>query len=313
MQTDSLFLYPCPCLRKRLSTAATSARRTRRLARMCDCVGRTLLLILMLVGCFTIVLLSPTDSTARPLVLRTKSLHNQVQHASTAVSGSPPLAKKATALRPGPAGDAVGRSPAPARKPAQLAAFVPWDGHRGLERWRSAGLMHGTPRSVLAWKRSARPAAPSGDECLGHGVYNPRLEECRCTAGWAGLLCHERRLRPCNSHKDVRAKLGTDALCAGNCDDERGLCYCAGHKTPFQRPLPHVCAPAATPDAKLPDGRPLYPRRAPDGSWEMAPLIWERSKGEGPKWARPWAKPIELVYGQAHAPHAPHAPHARQH
>ena len=133
--------------------------RTRRLARMCDCVGRTLLLILMLVGCFTIVLLSPTDSTARPLVLRTKSLHNQVQHASTAVSGSPPLAKKATALRPGPAGDAVGRSPAPARKPAQLAAFVPWDGHRGLERWRSAGLVHGTPRSVLAWKRSARPAA----------------------------------------------------------------------------------------------------------------------------------------------------------
>ena len=71
-------------------------------------------------------------------------------------------AKKATALRPGPAGDAVGRSPAPARKPAQLAAFVPWDGHRGLERWRSAGLAHGTPRSVLAWKRSARPAAPPG-------------------------------------------------------------------------------------------------------------------------------------------------------
>ena len=134
--------------------ATKSARRMRvDSARMCDCVGRTLLLILMLVGCFTIVLLSPTDSTARPLVLRTKSLHNQVQHASTAVSGSPPPAKKATALRPGPAGDAVGRSPAPARKPAQLAAFVPWDGHRGLERWRSAGLMHGTPRSVLAWKR----------------------------------------------------------------------------------------------------------------------------------------------------------------
>ena len=57
--------------------------------------------------------------------------------------------------------------------------------------------------------------------------------------------------------QDPRARLNSDALCAGNCDDERGLCYCAGHKTPFQRSLPHVCAPAVTPESKLPDGRPL--------------------------------------------------------
>jgi hypothetical protein len=47
----------------------------------------------------------------------------------------------------------------------------------------------------------------------------------------------------------------------------------------------------------------MYPRRGADGSWIMAPLIWERSKGAEPKWARPWAKPIELVYGQARSLH----------
>ena len=268
---------------------------------MCECIGSTLRLVLtmslVVFGCFAIVSLSPTDSTVRPLVLRTKNLHtiNQVQPATRSVSGSPPPAgaTKGTVRPPGPAADAA----------VVPAAFVPWDGNRGLERWQSASFARGAPKSVFAWKRPARPAAPAGDECLGHGVYNPLLEECRCTAGWSGRLCHARRLRPCNSHTDPRARLNSDALCAGNCDDERGLCYCAGLKTPFQRSLPHTCAPATTADAKLPDSRPLYPRRQPDGSWAMANMIWESGKAKagprpGPRWARPWAKPIELVYGR---------------
>ena len=277
------------------------------------------LMTLLVFGCFAIASLGPTDSTVRPAVVRER-LHTINQERQHVIQPVQPV-ESVVPPKPGPPkpepperAQALGRAAArglPTKPPASAVArrpaagqatFVPWDGEAGLERWQSASYAHGAAKSVFAWKREPRPEAPAGDECLGHGVYDPRLEECRCTAGWAGRLCHARALRPCNAANDPRAKINTDALCAGNCDDERGLCYCAGHKTPFQRSLPHVCAPATTKRAKLPDGRPLYPTRGKGGDWQMANLIWERSAAAWTKstetWARPWAKPIELVYGK---------------
>ena len=124
--------------------------------------------------------------------------------------------------------------------------------------------------------------------CHYHGVYQPALHECRCTAGWGGRFCEERQRRPCNWNTGG-GQTNADSLCAGNCDDDRGLCYCAGLNTPFQRPLPHYCAPWAHRNTKLPDGRPAYPVQARDGTWQMARLIYERPNKERP-WLGEWAR-----------------------
>ncbi len=168
------------------------------------------------------------------------------------------------------------------------------------------------PRRPPATSHAGRAGSGGVDRsheaaCYGHGVYNPRLNECRCTAGWSGRRCDARELRSCNRHGPKAAKdgiLNVEALCAGNCDDERGLCYCAGLASPFQRPLPHFCAPAAHRTTRLPDGRPAYPVQRPDGSWRAARMIMEGAPVErgtpqrrGRDWTRPWAKPFHLLYG----------------
>eukprot|EP00965_Chrysotila_dentata_P185858 6136134-Pleurochrysis_carterae.AAC.2 len=104
-------------------------------------------------------------------------------------------------------------------------------------------------------------SANSSDICGGHGVYHALVGECRCTAGWNGSRCERRLLRACNTHAG-RGGMNYDSLCAGNCDVERGLCYCAGLRAPFQRPLQHHCAPGAHRTTKLPDGRAAYPQLA---------------------------------------------------
>jgi hypothetical protein len=145
------------------------------------------------------------------------------------------------------------------------------------------------------------PNAAGADPCGGHGVYDPLLHECRCTAGWSGRFCRARAQRPCNKNTwggDTNA----DSLCAGNCDDDRGHCYCAGLASPFQRPLPHYCAPWVHRSTRLPDGRPGYPvYNARSRQWEMARLQYERPTKERPwldgNWARWYAKPFEFLYG----------------
>ena len=143
-------------------------------------------------------------------------------------------------------------------------------------------------------------SGPAGDECRGHGIYNPTLHECRCTAGWGGRFCEVRRKRPCNYNTNG-GTTNADSLCAGNCDEDRGHCYCAGLATPFQRPLQHYCAPWAHRTTKLPDGRPAYPVLGRDGkTWEMARLNYERPNKDKPwlgDWARYFLKPFDAVYG----------------
>ena len=199
----------------------------------------------------------------------------------------------------------------------------------------AAALLRKARRAREAARTAAEAGAPFGavpapgissaptpsqlsPECNSKGVYHATLRECRCTAGWDGARCERREPRPCNTlgYRDRRRFNPTnqDSLCAGNCDDDRGLCYCAGHDTPFQRPLPHYCAPWANKETKLPDGRPAYPvyiggevgphleRQAlAPGKWKMASLMWERATMDAKwksSWAKLYAKPFEFLYGQ---------------
>ncbi|KAL3929510.1 MAG: hypothetical protein SGPRY_001931 [Prymnesium sp.] len=155
--------------------------------------------------------------------------------------------------------------------------------------------------------------------CAGKGVWHASLRECRCTAGWGGAQCEQREERACNSLGGRGwARFGTikqEALCAGNCDTERGLCYCAGLERPFQRPLPHLCSPWAHITTRLPDGRPAYPvlraRHNGRGSrWRMASLLWGRARGEQ-GWARLFAKPFQWIYGEVEGNPSPSDPKLR--
>ena len=148
---------------------------------------------------------------------------------------------------------------------------------------------------------------PLGNECRGHGIYQPPLHECRCTAGWGGRFCEVREKRACNWNTDG-SPTNADALCAGNCDEDRGHCYCAGLPTPFERPLPHYCAPWAHKETKLPDGRPAYPVQQRNGNWVMARLHYERPTKERPwlgDWARYYLKPFDAVCALKRTPPLP--------
>ena len=124
------------------------------------------------------------------------------------------------------------------------------------------------------------------------GVYSPVLHECRCTAGWDGRFCQRRSLRPCNAAAHDVRRLAFGSNCAGNCDEERGICYCAGHQLPYQRFLPARCSPTIHATSRLPDGRPALPMRTARGEWVMHPSI--RARG----WSHPNSKPFEYVYGR---------------
>ena len=191
-------------------------------------------------------------------------------------------------------------------QPQGGARATPWGGGGG-----GGGGAAAVAHVVYSRQPYRRPtegtAGSTGSECYGHGVYSPWLHECRCTAGWDGRFCERRLQRKCNAELDPRGRTNRDSLCAGNCDDDRGLCYCAGLATPFQRPLPHYCAPWAHTSTKLPDGRPAYPIEGPawsDGAplqgWVMANLHYERPTKEMPwigEWARYYLKPFEGLYG----------------
>ena len=168
-------------------------------------------------------------------------------------------------------------TPQPTAKPMAVAQVVrtaastktrrapPWEGH-----W--LGLNANLP-SRFHGQRYVRPTdgvpAQAGSVCYGHGVYSPWLHECRCTAGWDGRFCEVRAQRRCNV-EEHGGMTNRDSLCAGNCDDDRGHCYCAGLSSPFQRQLPHYCAPWTHKSSRLPDGRPTYPVRDKGGGWVMA-------------------------------------------
>ena len=116
------------------------------------------------------------------------------------------------------------------------------------------------------------------DACAGKGVYNPSLEACRCTAGWGGRWCELREPRPCNrALGGGRLGFPYSALCSGDCDEDRGACYCAG-LAPKQRPLPHMCQPAVHISTKLPDGRPAIPALSSDGEWRMSDLYFDEGE-----------------------------------
>ena len=142
-----------------------------------------------------------------------------------------------------------------------------------------------------------RPRNSSGSAiCSARGIFNPILRECRCTAGWSGRWCTRRMLRRCNSARDGSI-LMRESLCAGDCDDERGICYCAQTSSVgrWQRPLPHQCQPRAHRLTRLPDGRPAYPVRA-GAHWEMANMVFERN-GKDRGWARADQTHFEWLYG----------------
>ena len=217
------------------------------------------------------------------LIAALLSAHETVVHVVVnGVSGASPTPSQQL-LRP---------PPHPSASPPPPAGTPP-----AITRSRTDGLHSGKLRSSqLTLDGTPGPAV---DRCHGHGVYHPVLHECRCTAGWGGRFCEERQARPCNYNTNG-GSTNVDSLCAGNCDEDRGHCYCAGLSHKFQRSLPHYCAPWAHRLTKLPDGRPAYPVRRRDGSWAMANLIYERPTKERPwlgDWARYYLKPYDAVYG----------------
>ena len=149
-------------------------------------------------------------------------------------------------------------------------------GRRGRGARPSTG-----PRDASVWvtPRPAGSAAQRQAACHGRGVLHLRLDECRCSAGWAGRWCEERDARRCNAPVNPRQDLfNRESLCAGHCDEDRGICYCAGLATPTQRPLPFQCRPEAHLTTRLPDGRPAYPALTQSGRWEMARVYFETDR-----------------------------------
>ena len=135
-------------------------------------------------------------------------------------------------------------------------------------------------------------SSSSLDRCASRGVYNPLLAECRCTAGWAGRHCEIRDARPCN-RGGTSELLNFEALCAGDCDEDRALCFCAGTR----RFVPHQCSPAVHRRTRLPDGRPAYPALQPNGSWSMANVYFEGDPGARHNWRNLEKPPFEWLYG----------------
>ena len=151
-------------------------------------------------------------------------------------------------------------------------------------------LPQSQPPASSPWRPDAR--------CLKRGVFSPTELECRCTAGWAGPRCERHEPRACNVALDDSV-VHFDSLCAGNCDEDRGTCYCAGLASPYQRPLPHVCAPSAHRKTRLPDGRPAYPVRTADGRWRMANMYFEQLQNhQFYNYTRGWQTPFEAIYGE---------------
>ncbi|KAL1523472.1 hypothetical protein AB1Y20_018410 [Prymnesium parvum] len=177
---------------------------------------------------------------------------------------------------------------------------------------KSSHLVKIGSRSALGEAREQAPrATPAPDlsdhliKCHSHGVYSPALDECRCTAGWNGRWCSVRMARRCNAAADGSI-LMRDSLCAGDCDEDRGSCYCAaaGRSRRWSRPLPYTCAPAAHRKSKLPDGRPAYPVLAVSAEtgvprWKMANMYFESNK-KSPHfdYTRSDQVPFEWIYGQ---------------
>ena len=153
------------------------------------------------------------------------------------------------------------------------------------------------PSADTAYKHFTGHFPPGSSECHARGIFDPTLLECRCTAGWEGVACERRKRRRCNIGGGPAT--GFESQCAGNCDEDRGHCYCAGLASTLQRPLPSRCAPTVHRTSRLPDGRPAFPAQssaAANGStqsWVMASLSWTRSG-----WShRQWNQPFELIYG----------------
>jgi hypothetical protein len=101
---------------------------------------------------------------------------------------------------------------------------------------------------------------------------------CRCAAGWRGDACDVRMKRPCsqrlreggfepyNEPLDYLAKYDIHSRCAGECDEDIGMCFCPSNTTYGRKPAA-VDAPAGIPP--LQRGRPMgihcQPNVSPDG------------------------------------------------
>ena len=117
-------------------------------------------------------------------------------------------ARRAASPPPPPVAAAAEAAALAAPPVGQAAAPAPWQGAWRGSPWPASDA---TP-----WRRPAprvaRPDGPAGP-CEGHGVHDPRIDECRCTAGWAGRWCTVRQLRSCNRPTDPGAKLNYEAAC----------------------------------------------------------------------------------------------------
>lgn len=86
------------------------------------------------------------------------------------------------------------------------------------------------------------PPPKGNKECLwncnhGVGVCDAILGVCRCPAGWTGDSCEQRMRRPCSQWYRQRgfepydepinwSQGGLTLRCAGECDDDIGMCFC---------------------------------------------------------------------------------------
>ena len=176
-------------------------------------------------------------------------------------------------------------------------------------RAQNMNLENGT--HILETKHASSPLNHAA-MCAARGVYNADIKECRCTAGWAGHSCEIRDGRPCNSDPTLkRGKLNTLSICPGNCDDDRGMCYCSNLRYK-QRPIPAQARFAVHSSSRLPDGRPAYPVRSPNGTWVMANVYFEadtQSRSYGWRDVEGWS--MESLYG--HIPGNPTSPGQRRH
>eukprot|EP00965_Chrysotila_dentata_P249039 6208680-Pleurochrysis_carterae.AAC.2 len=96
---------------------------------------------------------------------------------------------------------------------AGFAALAPMR----LSQWQHRNLSYSTNDPPAPMQHPTGPTLTyhDSDVCGGHGVFNVAIDECRCTAGWAGARCGTRAARPCNWSPSEHDVLHHDALCAG--------------------------------------------------------------------------------------------------
>lgn len=102
-------------------------------------------------------------------------------------------------------------------------------------------------------------------DCNRVGVCDAMAGWCRCPAGWTGDACDQRMRRPCSQkHRSGGFlpydepidwnEVGLTLRCAGECDDDIGMCFCSSDSKYGRKPA-DITLPPNTPPVQV--GRPL--------------------------------------------------------